>query len=764
MIISEPTLNRELKKIQLKADLTIVGGGLAGTCAAITAAREGAKVVLIQDRPVLGGNASSEVRLWALGATSHQGNNNRWAREGGVINEIAVENTWRNREGNALFLDALLLEKVKAESNITLLLNTAMVGLDKDGDARIKTVHGFCSQNSTLYDVSSPLFCDASGDGIVGYLAGAAYRVGAESADEFDEPFAPDESYGELLGHTIYFYGKETDAPVKYVAPEFALKDINAIPRHNQIEVKQYGCALWWLEYGGRMDTVHDTEEIKWELWKVAYGIWDHIKNSGKYPEAANQTLEWIGTIPGKRESRRFEGDLILSQSDIVQQKRFDDAVSFGGWAIDLHPADGLYSERSGCHQYHSKGVYQIPYRMMYSRNIENLFMTGRLVSASHVAFGSTRVMMTCAHNAQAVGMAAAMCRESDLNPRDLLAPEKMQVLQRRLRRSGQYIPHLDLPEDTRDLASSATITASSEGTLAGFAPSGEFASMDCARALLFPAKAGAVPEFTFMFSAETDQVLEVQLRRSSIAGNFTPDVTLETVQVSVKAGQGVAVPVSFKTQIAEPEYVFVCIMACPGVQLAQSAAYLTGVMPLVHTANKKVAKSAVQMPSEGSGFDTFEFWLPERRPDGKLPAVTIDPPIPAFGLEQLSTEYQRPLIQSNAWSADPSDRRPTLTLSWSNPQKVQSVVLYFDVDYDHAMETVQWHHSEDAMPFCVKHYRLYDGEGHLLAEDVQNYQGRVCLNFDSLVETDTLKLELLETHGAPAALFSINVYSSRAC
>jgi hypothetical protein len=758
MILSEPTLCRELKKIQLQADLTIVGGGLAGTCAAITAAREGVKVVLIQDRPVLGGNASSEVRLWALGATSHQGNNNRWSREGGVINEIAVENLWRNREGNPLFLDAVLLEKVKAEANITLLLNTAVVGLDKDGDSRIKTVHGFCSQNSTLYDVSSPMFCDASGDGIVGYLAGAAYRVGAESADEFNEPFAPDESYGELLGHTIYFYGKDTGAPVKYVAPDFALKDIKEIPRHNQIEVKQYGCALWWLEYGGRMDTVHDTEAIKWELWKVAYGVWDHIKNSGKYPEAANQTLEWIGTIPGKRESRRFEGDLMLSQSDIVEQKRHEDAVSFGGWAIDLHPADGLYSERSGCHQYHSKGVYQIPYRTMYSRNIDNLFMTGRLISASHVAFGSTRVMMTCAHNAQAVGMAAAMCHEAGLSPRDLLEPSKMQVLQRRLRRSGQYIPHLSLPEDNQNLVNSATISASSEGLLAGFKASGEFASMDCARALLLPVQAGPMPELTFTFCSEADHVIEVQLRRSSIEGNFTPDEILESVQVPVPAGAAVAVPVSFKTAMAESEYAFVCILACPGVQIAQSAAYQTGVMSLVHTANKKVAKSAVQEPTEGSGFDRFEFWLPERRPDGKLPAVTINPPIPAFGVEQLSSEYARPLIQSNAWVADPADAKPTLNLKWDQPQEIQKVVLYFDVDYDHAMETVQWHHPEDAMPFCVKHYRLLDAQGAVLAEDVENYQGRVEIRLAAPLKTDGLTLELLDTHGAPASLFSVQV------
>ncbi|MBT62022.1 MAG: FAD-binding dehydrogenase [Puniceicoccaceae bacterium] len=761
MIISEPTSERALKKIQLEADLTIVGGGLAGTCAAITAAREGVKVVLVQDRPVLGGNASSEVRLWALGATSHQGNNNRWSREGGVIDEIAVENLWRNREGNPLYFDSLLLEKVRAEQNITLLLNTAMVGLEKDGPSRIKTVHAFCSQNSTLYDVSSPLFCDASGDGIVGYLAGAAYRVGAETADEFNEPFAPTESYGELLGHTIYFYGKDTGEPVKYVAPDFALKDIKAIPRHDQIEVKQYGCALWWLEYGGRMDTVHDTEEIKWELWKVAYGVWDYIKNSGKFPEAENQTLEWIGTIPGKRESRRFEGDLMMSQSDIVEQKRFDDAVSFGGWAIDLHPADGLYSADSGCHQFHSKGVYQIPYRTMYSRNVDNLFIAGRLISSSHVAFGSTRVMMTCAHNAQAVGMAAAICQEGDLNPRDLVEKAQMQTLQRRLRRSGQFIPHLELPEDCEDLSRSAQMKVSSEAQLVGFPQSKHLATMDCARALLLPAQPGVLPEMTFYFSSKSDQTLEVQLRRSSLEGNYTPDETLETLSLLIPAGEAMPVTAKFSAEIAENEYVFVCLMACPGVEIVQSESHHTGVMPLVHTANKKVAKDAVQTPPDGAGFDRFEFWLPERRPVGKLPAVTFNPPLSGFGADQLGSDYARPLIQSNAWVADLSDEKPTLELIWESPKKIQKVIIFFDVDYDHAMETVQWHHAEDAMPFCVKHYRLYDGADNLLAEDRENHKGRVELNVSEPVETNQLKLELLDTHGATASIFSIQVYSA---
>ncbi len=345
MLIAPAAAGRELKTQRLTSDLVIVGGGLAGTCAAIAAARAGIKVTLVQDRPVLGGNASSEVRLWILGATSHMGNNNRWAREGGIIDEILVENTFRNPEGNLCIVDSLLLEKAAAEPNLTLLLNTAVhevvkrgPGHDGDSDA-IAAVHAFCSQNSTHYELAAPLFCDASGDGVVGFLAGAAFRMGAEARGEFGEKFAPTRDYGELLGHSLYFYSKDVGRPVKFTPPAFALRDIAQIPRYRSFTTRDHGCRLWWLEYGGRLDTVHDTEAIKWELWRVVYGVWDHIKNSGRFPDAANLTLEWVGAIPGKRESRRFEGDAWLTQQDIVEQRRHPDAIAFGGWAIDLHPA-----------------------------------------------------------------------------------------------------------------------------------------------------------------------------------------------------------------------------------------------------------------------------------------------------------------------------------------------------------------------------------------------------------------------------------------
>ena len=245
MYIAPAVDQRELKTENMACDLVVVGGGMAGTCCAITAAAAGSGVVLIQDRPVLGGNASSEVRLWILGATAHMGNNNRWAREGGVIDEILVENLYRNPEGNPLIFDTHPAgEGGRRAEHHAAAEHGRVRGRQATTPTRLNPCAAFCSQNSTMYEVQAPLFCDASGDGIVGFLAGAAFRMGAEAGEEFGEKFAPSQEYGELLGHSIYFYTKDVGRPVKFVPPSFALQDITRIPRYRSFNAQSMaaGC------------------------------------------------------------------------------------------------------------------------------------------------------------------------------------------------------------------------------------------------------------------------------------------------------------------------------------------------------------------------------------------------------------------------------------------------------------------------------------------------------------------------------------------
>jgi hypothetical protein len=745
---------RALKSVTLAADLVVAGGGVAGVCAAVTAARAGIRVILAQDRPVLGGNASSEVRLWMLGATSHMGNNNRWAREGGLVDEILVENLYRNPEGNPLILDTILLEKVLAESQITLLLNTAVDSVEKTVDSTISTVSAFCSQNQTRYRLEAPLFCDASGDGIVAFLAGAPFRMGAESRDEFGEGFAPERAYGELLGHSLYFYSKDVGRPVRYVAPEFALKDITRIPRYHDVRASDSGCRFWWFEYGGRMDTVHDTEEIKWELWKVVYGVWDYIKNSGKFPEAENLTLEWVGAIPGKRESRRFEGDYILNQRDLVEQRTHPDAISFGGWAMDLHPADGVYSELSPCTQWHSKGVYQVPYRCLYSRSIDNLFLGGRIMSVSHVAFGSTRVMATCGHNAQAIGMAAAICRESGFLPRDLVDPARVRQLQQRLLRSGQYIPGVAL-----DRESGVRVSASSRLILRELVPDGSTLPLDTSRAMLLPVPAGPLPCATFLVDVESPAVLELQVRGSSVPGNFTPDVVLHHETLTLQPGPHQSVTVQPRVSLAQPAYLAYCLLRNPDVHVHTSAFRASGILSLSQSMNRAVAKGARQEPPEGSGIDTFEFWLPSRRPEGRNFAVVLNPPLDVFAPENVQNGIARPTCQPNVWIADPGDPSPRLSLCWGAPRTIRRIELSFDTDFDHPMESVLMGHPEREIPFCVKRYRITAHDGRLLFESAENHQTRNIIVLPEPVSAASIHIDILEARTAPAAVFGVRCY-----
>lgn len=756
MLIEAPTDHRSLKLVELEADLVVIGGGLAGTCAAIAAAREGIRVVLVQDRPVLGGNASSEVRLWVLGATSHMGNNNRWAREGGVINEILEENLYRNRQGNAIIFDTILLEKCVLEPNLTLLLNTAAFEVEKSDPDTISAVHAFCSQNSTRYLLKAPLFCDASGDGILGFMAGAAFRVGAEAKEEFGEGFAPDAAYGHLLGHSMYFYSKDVGTPVKFVPPSWALEDITKIPRYRQFHTNMQGCNFWWLEYGGRLDTIHQTEEIKWELWKVIYGVWNYFKNSGKFPEAETMNLEWVGTIPGKRESRRFEGDYIIRQQDLVGQTAFDDVVAHGGWAVDLHPADGVYSEKSGCTQWHSKGVYGIPYRCYYSRNISNLFLAGRIISATHVAFGSSRVMATCAAGGQAVGTAAALCHERGLTPRDLTTGDGLRELQLRLERNGQFLPGREII-DPSDLATSAAVTASSLLKLAEIPANGDWLMLESSWAMLLPLTQGPCPVFRFPLAADAPATLRVELRRSNKPGDFTPDDTLETLELDLPAGES-SPQIRFKTPIDRTGYYFLQLCENPAVRVRLSDQRITGVLAVTNAFNKAVATSSVQSPPDGIGIDTFEFWLPKRRPVGQNLALTIDPPLVGFSPAQITHGPARPTTAPNAWVADPADAMPELHLTWPAPVSIRRVIIELDPDWDHPMESVLMTHPEEVVPFMIRDFGLLDGEGRILAEIRDHHSAHFDHHFPEAVETTRLTLRIRATHGAPAAVFRIRV------
>jgi hypothetical protein len=748
---------REPFEESISCDFVVVGGGMAGICAAIEAARAGLSVTLVQDRPVLGGNASSEVRLWILGATSHMGNNNRWAREGGVIGEILVENLFRNKDGNPVYFDALLLDKVLAEKNIRLLLNTVVYKVEKKDGHQISRVIAFNPQNDTRYILSAPLYCDASGDGVVAYQAGVPYRMGAEDASEYSEKYSPSETFGELLGHSIMFYTKRHDHEVKYVAPSFALKDIKLIPKYETIHPDMWGCSYWWFEYGGELDTVHDTEEIKMELLKVIYCAWDYIKNSGRFPEASNLSLEWVGNIPGKRESRRFLGQYTLNQNDLIGQTHFNDSVAYGGWAVDLHPAKGVYSSLPSCRQYHSKGIYEIPLRCYIPQGVDNLFLAGRIISVTHVAFGSTRVIATCALGGQAVGEAAAVCHDYGCSPTDLLEPDKLAILQRRLQINGQSIPFIPIKDD-EDISTVAKVEASSSLSLSEMAFDGTWKSLDSGAAQMLPLRKGVDYKFSVKLRSEKESKVNVSLWVSSKAFNYTPDVCLSSKTIALKGGVQ-DVEIGFDKCLERDQYGFVIFTADASVEIGMSSFRCSGVLSVFNSGNLEVGNHGRQIPPEGSGFEEFDFWCPDRRPDGKNLALGITPAIQDFSVGNLSNGFLRPGITTNVWAARLEDKVATVRYEWDQVVEIKEITLYFDTDFDHAMESVQWGHPEDVVPFCVRHFKILNEDGETLAERTENHETIARVTFPAPLKTSSVIIELercLDT--VPISLFEVSI------
>jgi hypothetical protein len=449
-----------MKLVELACDVFIAGGGMAGVCAAIAAARHGAKVVFAQDRSRLGGNASSEVKMHIVGADC-LGKRPGW-REGGLIEELRLDEAANNPHRSWELWDLLLYDKVKSEPNITLLLDsTVFAAGTKDGLLQYAMVR--CDRSERLYRVQSRLFLDCTGDCRLALEAGAEMRSGREAKDEFNESLALQKADDQTLGSSILFTARDYGKPVPFTPPKWARKVTKKQLKFRSVNSWEYG--YWWIEWGGQRDTIGDHERIRFELLAIVMGVWDYIKNSGDKPDSANWGLDWVGMLPGKRGSRRIVGDHILTQRDLEgESAKFDDAVCIGGWSMDDHPPAGFDKPQlKPTVQAYMAEPYNIPLRALYSRNIGNLMMAGRNLSATHVAFTSTRVMATCSAMGQAVGTAAALCARSDITPRKLYQDKTLLAeLQQKLLRDDQDILH-SRNTDPNDLARAAEVSASDE-------------------------------------------------------------------------------------------------------------------------------------------------------------------------------------------------------------------------------------------------------------------------------------------------------------
>ena len=396
-------------------DFVVVGGGIAGTCAAISAARLGLKVALVQDRPVLGGANSSEVRVH-LGGRQNIG---EYPRLGDVVSEIGPAHGG-NAQPAANYEDGRKLAAVEAEKNISLFLNTLVDRVDAKKGERITAVEGVNVVTGERTRFEAPLFADCTGDGTVGALAGADWRLGREGKDETGESRAPEKGDRMTMGASVQWYAKKGAEATSFPFEQWMIK-------FNESNCEYNMRGDWDWETGMNRDQLTDFETVRDYGLLVVYSNWSYIKNSGAKKDGfANASLVWVAYVAGKRETRRLMGDVILCEQDITEERKYPDGTCWTTWTVDLHypmPSNQRNFEgepfRSVAKHTPHYG-YPIPYRCFYSRNVLNLFMAGRDISVTHVALGTTRVMRTHGMQGEVVGMAASICKKHGCNPRDV--------------------------------------------------------------------------------------------------------------------------------------------------------------------------------------------------------------------------------------------------------------------------------------------------------------------------------------------------------
>lgn len=462
-------------------EVVVVGGGMAGLCAALASARNGAKTALVQARPVLGGCGSSEIRIHINSASD--GARKPELEETGILYELMLKNKMYNPNFEYCLWDMTLFEAAKQQENLTTYLNTCMIDA-VSADNHINEIICFQETTEKQITIKGDIFIDATGNGTLGYFVDAEYRIGSEAKSEFNEPHAPEVPDLNRMGNTILFRAIDMGHPVKFTPPSLAKKftehDLRYRVHSNRHQIdfsmaddpedykrvstsssscSDYG--YWWLELmGDGDDIIPEYENIRDQLNAYLYGVWDHIKNGGDHG-AENFQLIWVGTLPGMRESRRLVGDYLFNENDVYDERIFDDAIAFGGWGVDLHADRGAEDlDVLPSKTWNFDGAYTIPYRSYYSKNIDNLMMAGRDISCSRLGMASTRIIATCAVGGQGVGTAAALCRKYNCNPRELMPHIK--ELQQTLLKQDAFLPGF-VNEDEADFARKATFTATSE-------------------------------------------------------------------------------------------------------------------------------------------------------------------------------------------------------------------------------------------------------------------------------------------------------------
>ena len=398
----------------VKYDFVVVGGGISGMCAAVAAARLGSKVALINDRPLWGGSNSSETRVHLGGHIEME----PYPNLGNMIKEFGP-----TRGGNArpaeFYEDDKKQAFLEAERNLTLYPSYRAYAVDKSGD-KITAIYAEHIETGERLRFVAPVYSDCTGDGTIGYLAGADYAMGRESRSDYNEPSAPEKGDKMTMGSSVQWYSVEESAQSDFPLFEYGLD-------FNEESCQRVTMGEWTWETGMNYNQCEEFERIRDYGLLVVYSNWSYLKNRlADNEQYKNRRLGWVAYIAGKRESRRLLGDHVLTENDLINEVVYSDASFTTTWSIDLHYPDPQNSAYFPGEEFKSICVhgktnpYAVPYRCLYSRNVGNLFMAGRDISVTHIGLGTVRVMRTCGMMGEVVGMAASLCREHKTTPRDI--------------------------------------------------------------------------------------------------------------------------------------------------------------------------------------------------------------------------------------------------------------------------------------------------------------------------------------------------------
>ena len=736
---------------QLNYDFVVAGAGLSGMIAAVSAARKGLKVALINDRSVLGGNASSEIDVRMQGSSVNGLNKAIYARETGLMDELRQDLNYAvayQGYGRAAAADAVFFDFIYREPNISLFLNTVVNGVQVQ-QGKIQHLYAYQMKTDLNFDFCAPLYADCTGDGIVAYKAGAAFMMGTESKDEYGEKWAPKEKSSQTMGHSIYFEIEDTGHPVEFKRPSFAydvtkmdfMKDIDNPKKFRAL----YVSGSWWtLEYGGQVDTIKDNEDIQLELRKLAFGLWDYVKNSGKYPEAANYKMKRLFALAGPRESRRIVGDYVLNENDVENKVKFEDSVLIGGWPMDVHDPEGIYGKLPASNFIPVTGIYNIPFRCLYARDIDNLMMAGRNISVTHIALGSTRVMGTCGAMGQAIGTAAVLCKQYDMLPRQIYH-EKIKQLQHELLEDDQTIvgmrdsicPELDAKFQVR-----ASSVRKYENVRQDMLIPNQFNY-----GLAIPVMTPHVDSVEIKVKNETScsQLLRVKVMTGSFAETYLPDRLDKILQVELEPDYYGWVRLDVDCTVGEDSKLYLGFDKNKNISLCASDERVPGAVSYIY-----------HDKDGGSGFNHDSWPLDEKTTyigedwvKFNINFRNIVPKQDIFRPENVLNGFSRPYGHMNMWLSESVDGQ-NITLSCGKLERVEQIHLIFDNSLDSDLAFV-------ISPRVVKDYDviLTTKTGEKTISVRNNYQRQNILDIHQ--EISQVRIEFLNTFGQEK---SIGIYA----